>query len=189
MPSKRIPGGRKPVPVEQLPGRLNLLKLFQAQLEDRGKALCLAPKYGTKYKPGETCGQQAAERRHSISKIYLRRIARNGQVLSVFPRNAEYVANLTEEDGRIGGKDLRDVAHLPPKPTRVNEASTWHFACEYHDGLFKPVDLGIKFPSCREYASIQTPEATEADKELEGDLFLQAYRTALSLLSTLRGGT
>jgi len=187
MPRKEIQRVRLVVPEAELPGRLHLLKLLQAQLEDQGSALCLAPRIEAEYKPGETCGQKAAEKRHTVSKSYLRSIASDGQVLSVFPIDAEYVANLTKADGRIGGKGLEDVTLLPPKPTRIKEASTWHFACQYHDGLFKPVDLGIRFPICRKYTSIQTRESTEGGEELEDALFLQAYRTVLSTLSTLRG--
>ena len=108
-------------------------------------------------------------------------------MLSALPIDARHIAHQTIAGGRIAGKRLEEITHLPPKPRSIKDATTWHFACQKHDDLFKPIDEGIVFPSCREYMRIQTEEATGATTELEEMLFLMAYRSVLSSLSILRG--
>lgn len=133
------------------------------------------------------CGAPAAERRHSISKIYLNRITKNRHPLWVLPVDMEWVANQTKADGRIAGKGLEAITCIPPKPTSYKEASTGHFACQAHDDMFNPVDTGIKFPDQQEYVCIETANATGDDKELDEALFLLAYMPILSTMSMLRG--
>ena len=82
---------------------------------------------------------------------------------------------------------MPEINRLPPKPRSIGKASTWRFACQEHDGRFKPIDVGIPFPVSHENMRITTEGATGANKELEEVLFLMAYRTVLSTLCILRG--
>ena len=164
------------------------MQALQAELEDRTNARCLAARTDEQYEEGTICGELAGERRHSISKRYLRPLANSGRPLWVLPCDAVHVAKETTAGGRIAGKGLDEITEIRPKPISVNKASTWHFACQHHDGMFGPVDNGIKFPRLREYVSIQTKDASGKHKELEEALFLSAYMIVLSSLSTLRGG-
>ena len=180
---------RKPVAKKEIVSAVALMNALQAELEDQTNARCLAARTGNQYEEGTNCGELAGERRHSISKRYLRPLANNGRTLWVLPCDAVHVAKQTTADGRIAGKGLEQITEIPPKPISVNQASTWHFACQHHDGMFGPVDQGIKFPRLRQYVSIQTKDATAENKELEEALFLLAYMIVLSSVSPLRGGS
>lgn len=180
---------RKPVAKRDIPRAVALMQALQAELEDQTNARCLAARTGDQYEEGIICGELAGERRHSISKRYLRPLANSRRPLWVLPCDAVHVAKQTTADGRIAGKGLHEITRIPPKPIAVNQASTWHFACQHHDGMFGPVDKGIKFPRLRQYVSVQTKDATGENKVLEESLFLLAYMIVLSSLSTLRGGS
>ena len=180
---------------EQQPGRkthsgdpFDLVRRLQAAVEDREAAVCLAARTAGEYKEGATCGNRAGGRRHTISNAaYLTQIAENGLVLSPLPTDAPHIAHHTRANSRKARKSRVEITHLPPKPTLLGNASTWHFACEEHDDKFKPIDKGIPFPNSHDYMRITTEGTAEADRELEEALFLMAYRSVLSSLSILRG--
>ena len=167
---------------------LDVLRKVQTALEDREGAVCLAAKTIGDYKEGAICGNKAEARRHTISNAaHLSQIAESGLVLNTLPIDALHIAHYTISDSRAVRTNLPQIVHLPPKPTSIDDASTWHFACGEHDARFKPIDEGILFPSSHEYMRITTEGATGATKALEEILFLMAYRSILSSLSILRG--
>ena len=108
-------------------------------------------------------------------------------MLSTLPIDAPHIAHHILSNSRTARKNLPEITRLPPKPTSIDDASTWYFACGEHDARFKPIDEGIPFPSSHEYMRITTEGITGASKALENALFLMAYRSVLSGLSILRG--
>ena len=167
---------------------LEPLRRIQASLADRVDAVCLAARTGGDYDVLAICGKDAGKRRHTISKrAYLTQIAEDGLVLSTLPIDVSHIAHHTISNSRQAKKRLPTITHLPPKPTSIDDASTWHFACQQHDDKFKPIDLGIQFPTSHKYMRIGTEQLTGADERFEEALFLMAYRSILSSLSILRG--
>ena len=167
---------------------LDAVRRIQTSLADREDPICLAAKHREDDEVLAICGKKAEKRRHTISKrAYLTQIAEDGLVLSTLPIDVRHIAHHTISDSRKAKKRLPTIAHLPPKPTSIDDASTWHFACQQHDDKFKPIDLGIQFPTPHKYMRIVTEDAGGADKVLEETLFLMAYRSILSSLSVLRG--
>ena len=167
---------------------IDVVRRLQTALEDGEGAVCLAAKTGEEFEEGVICGKKAEDRRHAISNAaYLKQMAERGLVLSTLPVDATHIAHHTLSGIRTSRKSLPEITQLPPKPTSIKDASTWHFACEEHDARFKPIDEGILFPSSREYMRITTVGATGANRSLEDAIFLMAYRSVLSGLSILRG--
>ena len=167
---------------------LDVVRRIQTALEDGENAVCLAAKTGAEYEEGTTCDNSARERRHTISKAaYLTQIAECGLVLSTLPIDAPHISHHALVDSRRAGKGRPGITHVPPKPTPLDDASAWHFACEEHDAKFKPIDAGIPFPNVHEYMRLTTEGSTGADVALEEALFLMAYRSVLSGLSIIRG--
>ena len=167
---------------------LNVVRQIQTALEDGENAVCLAARTGEDYEVGVTCDNSARERRHSISNsAYLTQIAECGLVLSTLPIDASHISHYVLKDSRRRRKGQPGITHLPPKPTPLDDASAWHFACQEHDAKFKPIDLGIPFPNTNEYMRLTAGGSTGAAVALEEALFLMAYRSVLSALSILRG--
>ena len=167
---------------------LQPIRELQKELEDSEGAVCLAASTGRDYEEGAICGSPVKERRHTISKkAYLKQMSKSGRVLSTLPINASHIAHYTFTESRKTGKRQLQITHLPPKPTSIDEASTWRFACQDHDARFMPIDKGIVFPKSHEYTRITTDTVADAMKEFEEALFLMAYRSLLSSLSILRG--
>ena len=167
---------------------LQPIRELQKQLEDSEGAKCLAAKTTEGYKEGVLCGSPAEARRHTISNsAYLTEMSEDGLVLSTLPIDASHIAHYTLMDSLKARSGQLHVARLRPKPTSLNDASTWHFACQEHDASFGPIDRRIAFPSSHEYMRITTEELDETMKPLENALFLMAYRSLLSSLSIFRG--
>ena len=93
------------------------IKNFQAELEGKGEAICLAAKFDGAYQNLIGCHVKVDAKRHTISRAkYLRQISdKDNVVLCPLPIDATHLAHQTKKDGCMARQKVEEITHVEPK--------------------------------------------------------------------------